>query len=103
MDAAVQTVEILEKIDQLLSACGSSKSHILQATVTETLQCVGVVLISKMLLQIWLADMRYLTQMNAVWDAWVDQENAPVRACVEARLANPSLLVEMQVTAAQIV
>jgi len=82
-DIAVQTVQILEKIDRLLGACSSSKSHILQATV-------------------WLADMRYYTQMNAVWDSWVDQDNAPARACVEARLAATHALVEIQVTAAQI-
>ena len=81
-DVAVQTVEILEKIDALLAANGSSKARILQATI-------------------WLCDMRHFTQMNAVWDAWVDQENAPARACVEARLATPGHLVEIQVTAAQ--
>jgi len=81
-DVAVQTVEILEKIDSLLAANAASKATILQATI-------------------WLADMRHFTQMNAVWDAWVDQENAPVRACVEARLATPGHLVEIQVTAAQ--
>jgi enamine deaminase RidA (YjgF/YER057c/UK114 family) len=37
--------------------------------------------------------------MNDVWDKWVDPDNLPVRATVEARLATPELLVEIQVTA----
>jgi len=81
IDVAVQTVEILEKIEALLVTCGSDKSHILQASI-------------------FLADMRDFTQMNAVWDAWVDQENAPARTCIESRLASPQLLVEITVTAA---
>ena len=37
---------------------------------------------------------------NSVWNEWVDPENKPVRFCVEANLARPVLLVEVQVTAA---
>ena len=39
--------------------------------------------------------------MNSVWDAWVDTDNPPVRACVESRLAFPELLVEIMVEAAK--
>ena len=38
--------------------------------------------------------------MNEVWNAWVDPENKPVRATVEAAMARDILLVEIQVTAA---
>ena len=38
--------------------------------------------------------------MNSVWDAWVTPGFEPARACVEARMARESLLVEMTVTAA---
>ena len=38
--------------------------------------------------------------MNGVWNAWVDQDNKPARACVSADMAQPNLLVEIQVTAA---
>ena len=31
-------------------------------------------------------------EMNAVWDAWIDPENPPARACIEARLARPQFL-----------
>ena len=38
--------------------------------------------------------------MNRVYDAWVDPANPPARACVEARLADPDLRVEMTAIAA---
>jgi enamine deaminase RidA (YjgF/YER057c/UK114 family) len=45
--------------------------------------------------------MREYAAMNEVWDAWIPEGTAPVRACVEARLANPGYRVEMVVTAAR--
>ena len=39
-------------------------------------------------------------EMNAAWDAWVDPSNAPARATVEARLAQPKYLVEISLVAA---
>lgn len=78
--AAEQTRHILAKIDRLLQEVGSSKSRLLQV-------------------QIWLADIRYYDEMNAVWDAWVDPQNTPARATCEARMAYPSVLVEILVTA----
>ena len=38
--------------------------------------------------------------MNDVWDAWVPEGCAPARACVEAHMARPALLVEISVIAA---
>ena len=38
--------------------------------------------------------------MNDVWNAWVDPENKPARACVEAKLANDDILFEVMVVAA---
>jgi enamine deaminase RidA (YjgF/YER057c/UK114 family) len=35
-----------------------------------------------------------------VYNEWIDGENKPTRACVQAELARPALLVEVQVTAA---
>jgi enamine deaminase RidA (YjgF/YER057c/UK114 family) len=49
--------------------------------------------------QIWLADIRYYDEMNAVWDAWVDPANTPDRATCEARMAAPRVLVEIIVIA----
>ena len=77
-----QTQDILAKIDQLLAASGSDKSRLLQAVI-------------------WLADMKDFAEMNAVWDAWVDPENPPARACGEAKLATPDYTVEIIVVAAK--
>lgn len=77
----VQTQQVLEKIDNLLAEAGSDKSKILTA-------------------QIWIANIGHFAQMNEVWDAWVPEGNAPARACIEARLATPDLLVEVGIIAA---
>jgi len=82
LDIAGQTREILAQIDVLLADAGTDKSNLLNATI-------------------WVADINQFAEMNAVWDAWVDSENPPARACVEARLARPELLVEIQVVAAK--
>ena len=79
-DITVQTQQVLEKIDILLAEAGSDKSKILSA-------------------QIWIASMGHFAQMNEVWDAWVPEGHAPARACIEARLASPDLLVEVGVIA----
>jgi len=33
--------------------------------------------------------------MNEVYDAWIDPQNPPARACTEARLADPDLRIEI--------
>ena len=76
-----QTRECLRRIETLLAEAGSSPEQVLQAIV-------------------WLADMADFDEMNAVWDAWVPDGHAPARACGEAKLARPGLLVEIIVTAA---
>ena len=48
-----------------------------------------------------MTDIRNRAPMNEVWTAWVDPKNLPVRACVEAKLADPACLVEIMVTAAK--
>src|SRR5262245_19115722 len=77
-----QTEEVLKKIHAALAAAGSDKSKLLWA-------------------QVWLPDIREKDQMDAAWKAWVDPDNKPVRACVEARLATPDTRVEIMVTAAK--
>jgi enamine deaminase RidA (YjgF/YER057c/UK114 family) len=78
-DIKGQTQQILDKIDGYLAMAGTDKSKLLQANL-------------------WITDMANFADMNAVWNAWVDPENPPVRACVRADLARPSLLVEIMVT-----
>ena len=75
-----QTRQVLEQIDRLLAAAGSSKEKILSANV-------------------YLADIADFTAMNLVWDDWVHPEAKPARATVEARLATPALKVEIQIIA----
>ena len=75
-----QTEEILARIDALLAQAGSHKSKVVSA-------------------QIWLADIRMRDAMNQAWLAWVDPANLPARACVEAKLAAPDMLVEIAVVA----
>lgn len=78
-----QTTSMLEKVDELLLQAGSDREHILSATI-------------------YIKDMQYFTEMNAVWDNWVPEGHAPARACVEASMARDVLLVEISVIAAEI-
>ena len=79
-DAAGQTRQILASIDKLLAEAGSSKTHILSATI-------------------YMADMADFPAMNSIWDTWVVPGQTPPRATVEARLAKPEYKVEIQVVA----
>ncbi len=78
---SVQTEQVLDTIDQLLTEAGSDKSRLLSA-------------------QIWLANIGHFAEMNQVWDAWIPEGQAPARACIEARLATPEYLVEIGIIAA---
>ena len=81
-DIQEQTRTTLAKIDGLLAEAGSSKEHILSATI-------------------YLRDIdNHFGLMNEVWNAWVPTGHAPARACVEAHMARPSLLVEISIVAA---
>lgn len=80
-DISGQMREVLGHVDRLLNEAGSDKTCILMC-------------------QIYIADMVHFDAMNAVWDEWVAQGHTPPRATVEARLANPAVLVEVCITAA---
>src|SRR5215468_7662585 len=80
-DIATQTTQVLGRIDEALKLAGTHKSKLLTA-------------------QVWLADMRMFEAHNAAWNAWVDPQNPPVRACVRADLVR-TCLVEIMVTAAK--
>ncbi|HYG88611.1 MAG TPA: RidA family protein [Azospirillum sp.] len=81
-DVEAQTREILGQIDALLAEAGTSKSKILSATI-------------------YLVDIATFGAMNRAWEAWVEPGNTPARATVEAKLAAPEYLVEIQVIAAK--
>ena len=48
-----------------------------------------------------MSDISAFNEMNGVWDAWVDTDNPPVRACVESKLALPEFKVEIGIIAAK--
>lgn len=81
-DVKGQTEDILGQIDALLAKCGSSKSKILYATI-------------------WVADIRHRDAVNVAWSAWADPKNLPARACIEAKLADARMQVEIAVIAAK--
>jgi len=80
-DVEGQTRQVLAKIDALLEDVGSSRSRLVSA-------------------QIWLSDIATWSRMNEIWKQWIDPENPPARATVEARMAAPDILVEIAVVAA---
>ena len=77
---AGQTRDVLGKIEALLAEAGSDKSKLVAVNV-------------------FLPNIADFDAMNAVYDAWIDPANPPARACVEARLADPELRVEMTAVA----
>jgi enamine deaminase RidA (YjgF/YER057c/UK114 family) len=81
LDMTGQTKNVLAQIDALLEQAGSDKSRILMC-------------------QIFISDFNNFTAMNQVWDSWVTQGSTPLRATVQAALANPAWLIEIVITAA---
>ncbi|MGE4480334.1 RidA family protein [Acidocella sp.] len=79
-DVAAQTKDVLAQIDALLETHGTDNTRLLQA-------------------HIWLKNISDRAAMNEVWSQWLPEGQAPVRACVEAKLADPVYLVEIMVTA----
>jgi len=80
-DMAVQTAQILARIDRNLAEAGSDKSHLLSATI-------------------YLSDMSAKEAMNRVWQGWIDPKHPPARATVGVDLGGPTVLVEIMVIAA---
>lgn len=82
-DVALQTTEVLEKIDALLAKANSDKSRILSA-------------------QIWLKDIaKDFTVFNELWEKWLPAGCSPSRAAIQADMARPQVLVEVMVIAAK--
>jgi enamine deaminase RidA (YjgF/YER057c/UK114 family) len=81
-DAKGQTQQILGEIDRLLKLGGSDKTKIVSTTI-------------------WVSDIRHRDAMNEAWTAWTGGQNLPGRACIEAKLADPRMLVEIAVVAAK--
>ena len=81
-DIVGQTKQVLASIDAVLEKAGSHKSKILWANC-------------------WVTDIRNREGMNTAWKAWVAPGNLPARATVEAKLADPRMLVEIACVAAK--
>lgn len=75
-----QTGDVLAKIDALLEQAGTNRSKLVAVNV-------------------FLPHITDFEAMNSVYDAWIDPNNPAARACVEARLADPDLRVEMTAVA----
>ena len=75
-----QAREILRRIAHHLAEAGTSKQRLVSA-------------------QIWLTDIATFDEFNVVWDRWAADAGKPVRACVEAQLADSELNVGIMVTA----
>jgi len=75
-----QTEQILAKIDKLLLQAGTDKTKLLTAVI-------------------YLADIRECEMVFESWKNWVDPQNPPARATVQATLATPDTRVEIMVTA----
>ena len=76
LDVVAQTKDVLAQLDALLEEHGTDNTRILQA-------------------QIWLKDIKDRDALNAVWSSWLPAGGAPARACVQAVLADPRMLVEI--------
>ena len=79
-DIALQSEGTLKKISRILEEYGSDKDHILHADV-------------------YVRNQTDVQAFNAAWDAWINPDTAPSRACMVTALGRPPILVEVVVTA----
>jgi enamine deaminase RidA (YjgF/YER057c/UK114 family) len=80
-DTFGQTEQILAKADAFLEKIGSNRSLLLSATI-------------------WLRDIEDFDAMNSAWTAWIDKDEPPARATVQAIMGLPDIKVEIQFTVA---
>lgn len=76
-----QMKEVLAKIDDLLRRADSNKSRLLTA-------------------EIWITSMADFAGMDKVWKEWIAPYAPPVRCCCAVELGDPSMRVEVMVSAA---
>jgi enamine deaminase RidA (YjgF/YER057c/UK114 family) len=81
-DITAQTENLLTSVEQQLIQAHSDKSLLLMVTI-------------------YLADMADYDAMNVVWEDWLPEDSAPVRACLQAKLSSPQYRIEVVLTAAQ--
>ncbi|MFO0940035.1 MAG: Rid family hydrolase [Pirellulales bacterium] len=64
---AEQISQILQQIDAMLNELDSAKSDLLEVII-------------------YLSDLKDVPALNEAWDAWIDPQNPPSRACVGVAL-----------------
>lgn len=80
-DITLQTKQTFKNIDYFLNKAGTNKSQILSVTI-------------------YLKNIEQDYQaFNILWDEWIDPLNQPARTCVEAKMYDPNVLVELTVIA----
>ena len=79
--AAVQTREVLDRIDALLAEAGSDKTRVLKAFL-------------------YVTDMALFGDINAAWDQWVTAGHEPARSTIQAQLTVAGFDIEIMVIAA---
>ena len=82
-DITEQAENLLKRYEELLTANGSDKDHIVFATI-------------------YMADMALKPAFNAVWDAWLNPGCAPARVCVGVSLGEGEFLVEVSLITEQV-
>lgn len=80
-DFAIQVQEVLTQIDESLALIGSDRTALLEVLIFVT-------------------DLAKVAELNELWDAWIIEGHAPIRACVQVGIAK-GYSVEMIVTAAE--
>ena len=80
-DISQQTQNVLSQVDALLERCFSDSKKLVDVTI-------------------FLADMADYAAMNLAWDNWVAPGQAPARATVQAKLADPAWKIEIKIVAA---
>lgn len=77
---AEQTEEVFALIEERLARLGSDKTKIAHVTA-------------------WLAHLLDFDAFTAAWNAWVDPERPPARACAQVNMAHRDIRIEMIVVA----
>ena len=81
LDSSGQIRQVFQQVESRLNELNSDLSRLLQVLI-------------------YLPDPADFATFNALWDEWIPDGHAPVRACVHSALASPDLRVELVITAA---
>ena len=80
-DIASQSIAVLAQAERTLETCGSSKHHLLMATI-------------------YIKQLEDRTIFNEVWENWLPAGCAPARCCISAQMTSNDYLLEIAFIAA---